>query len=688
VLEVIYPVICMLFIPIIWFTIPTFLCYFHAVSAYYSTTPSRSGNMRESYYSGDPVSAASWTHRPSIPATEPDDQMRRRTKSYCHRPLPPVPVRESKRRCSISVPLCKRPLSHFQSTPPTLQPKEQVDPLSLQDNAFLYILSQVQVYPAEILAKLPLSWRRKLLMAVAPFRLYQLEKTDVGNGIDTCAIWEELGKLKNNVWASYLTDDRNKEQNLPTRPVPVTLNPINQTDVEKKTTTSGVSLRTRFVNYLSHLLLNEMNRDYACKRITELLHATHVDMLEESVANALIFGHINSLFMFIPPYCLVPFRCPNLTERELYWSLTGNKMLPTSLEVYTYNLDASPLWNQDVISQEMMRRMLTKVRHLRIYNHKGRTEQLKQVASAVTSSGKYKEPPSSMGSLKHLEIFRTDDQHLAAIAPFFSSPHGFSSLTSLTVSMAPLRFVHATTHLGSLLKNQLNSLQHLHLQGLSCCTTRNVIHLWDYMFFHTLAELILKQRFCRLELSRFKELPWNLAQMLLEANFRTVPSHRQELVFRRGSISSKGELPFLDENDCDGEEEYEEDCDDLKENQFYPAAEWKCLQHKCIHFDNMSIPMKTMEWFKSMDRLCVHMLEFHKVDVNPASSPIRITIGYDGIGYGEHTGFLSRFSRKQRPSSARYWNERDLKEIFVNHKNFECRLFKWSDVQVNFLMNV
>ena len=639
-----------------------------AVSTYYSITTARS-TLRDSYCSNDLTSTMTTT---TTSSNKLDDPMRRRSRSYCHRPLPPLPVRESKRRCSISVPVCKRPLSHFHTTPPTLYPKEQVDPLSLQDNTFLYILSQVEVYPAEILAKLPLVWRRKLLMAVAPFRLYQLENTDVGNGIDTDAIWEELSKLKNSVWTGYQMDNKNKPSY--SHALPVSANPSSDQEKVNMHNTQEDSLRSKFVNYLSHLFFNEMNRDYACKRITELLHATHVDMLEETVANALIYGHINSLFMFIPPYCLVPFRCPNLTERELYWLLFGNRMLPTSLEVYTYSLDASPLWNQDIISQEMMRRLLSKVQCLRIYNHKSRTEQLQQLVSAVTSSGKYKEPPSSMGSLKHLEILRTDDQHLTSIAPYFSSPNGFSNLTSLTVSMTPLRFVQATTHLGALVKNQLNSLQHLHLQGLSCCTTRNVIHVWDFMFFSTLAEFILKQRFCSLELSQFKDLPWNLAQMLLEGNLRTVPSHRQTLSFRNGTMTSKGELPFVDPGDSD-----DEDDDECKENQFYPAAELKCLQHKCIHFDNMCIPTDTLEWFQKTDRLCVHTLEFNKVSVNPTSSAIAITIGLNGIGYGQHTGISSSFSRKKKTS---HWSDGCLKKIFVNHKNFECRMFKWSDVHL------
>lgn len=488
-----------------------------------------------------------------------------------------------------------------------------------------------------------------------PFRLYQLEKTSVSDGIDTYEIWEELSKLKNSVWASYMKDDNNELTSSQTS--------LSLWD-QHNSRPNRHSLHAKFVDYLTHLLFNEMNRDYACKRITELLHATHVDMLDETVANALIYGHINSLFMFIPPYCLVPFRCPNLTERELYWSLYGNRMLPTSLEIYTYNLDASPLWNQDIISQEMMRRILSKLQFLRIYNHKNRTEQLENLANAVTNSSKYKEPPSFMGSLKHLEILRTDYEHLTAIVPYFTSPNGYCNLTSLTISMQPLRYVQATTHLGPLIRNQLDSLQHLHLQGLSCCITRNVIHVWDYIFFTILASFILKQRFCSLVLCHFKELPWKLVQMLLEANLRTVPSHKQSLIFRDGTITGKGEAPFSDTKDSEDEE---------GENQFYPAAESKCLEHKCIHFQNTSIPIDALEWFEQTERLCIHSLEFNKVNVNPTS--------YLGTDVGIRAGNTAhRHQVTQRKTAPR--NHDSLKMIFANHKHFECPMFTWTDVQL------
>ena len=281
---------------------------------------------------------------------------RTRANTYCHRPLPPLPAQARVRR-GPRPPLPAQPqgrslkrnhtfhtlrtapkphLSHFPTPPPLLHPSEQVDALSLEDQTFIFILGNVDSYPIDLLALLPSHLRRKLLSSLPPLRLYQLEQTPLARGINTDQIWERMSTLQDYTWGGYL-----KGENL------------NQDSSERPEGSSGgdnksESARTRFINYLSHLLFNEMNRDYACKRMTCLLHATHVDMLAPHVANTLMCGHVGKLFMFQPPAFLIPFRCPNLTERELYCTLCSNKMLPTSLEFYTYNVDFSPLWNQDV----------------------------------------------------------------------------------------------------------------------------------------------------------------------------------------------------------------------------------------------------------------------------------------------------------------------------------------------------
>lgn len=579
---------------------------------------------------------------------------RPRASTYCNRPLPALPKVKP-----INTPRFRsswHSLSQFPTPPPILLPKEQVNALSLQDHTFLYILSNVDRYPVELLGLLPLHWRRSLLSALPPFRLYQLEKTSIAKGIDTDEIWQGMGQLQDCVWEGYLAK---------------------KSQVSATSKCTQETHRQRFVNYMSHLLFNEMNRDYACKRITELLHAIHVDMLDKSVANGLIYGHVNSLFMFQPPYYLIPFRCPNLTERELYWSLYGNKMLPRSLELYMYNIESSPMWNQEVIGQEMMRRLLSSVEFLRLYNHMYKTTQLEEILSAVTHSSNYKEPPSLMGSLKNLEVLRADDRHLSTITPFFSAPNGYSTLTSITISMKPIDYIQVTRHIGPIIKHQLNSLQNLQLKGFSCCISKNIIHMCDYMFFSSLSAFILKPRFHSLTLDGFKDLPWKMLNMLLEANLRTVPSHNQKILLKNLNVTMKGELPFKDDKDLGDDED---DDDDKEENQFCPASGSKCLEHKHIHFRNAQIPVEVLNWFERTNSVCVHTLEFNKVKVdishlyqhNDCAHNIEFSTGSNGVVYGH-------FRRKPPPSVT----EQHLKVKFLRHRNFECSVFVWENVRTD-----
>lgn len=634
-----------------------------------------------------------------------------------------------------------------------------MDALSLQDTTFLYILSNVDQYPVELLGLLPLHWRRSLLEALPPFRLYQLEGTAIAKGIETDEVWGNHSKQQDCVWGEYLNDGRHKDgcaiqqwENLQD-----SLNNgdrtehtgghiqqdslnngdrIGSTGIQQDSLTDGdqsrsetptvagnvdshshdtqqqhdhmqydhtrqdkykakrhnthhrrykQDARSRFVNYLSHLLFNEMNRDYACKRVTELLHAIHVDTLEKTVANALVYGHINSLFMYQPPYYLIPFRCPNLTERELYWLLHGNKMLPTSLELYVYNIDSSPLWTQEVISQEMMRRLFSQLRFLRLYNHMSKTIQLEEIVNAVTHSSQYKDQPSDMGSLKHLEFLRVDDRHLSAIVPLLSAPKGYSSLTSITIAMSkPVHYILATRHLGPIVRHQLSSLQHLELAGFSCSISKNTIHMCDYMFFYTLVSFILKPHFRTLTLHGLTDLPWKMLKMLLEANLRTVPSHTQTITFRDVSVTTRGELPFTNTDGVDS--------DDEEENQFYPAAERKCLAYKHLLFKSSRVPVEVLRWFETTERVYVNTLEFSDVKFEVSTSPVSVTSRIAGglrAGLPQflHKSHNNRQYRHQqqhhhRQQSLEFYSEKDLKARLLRHRHFEYCEFKWEDVHV------
>jgi hypothetical protein len=541
-------------------------------------------------------------------------------------------------------------------------PREQTDALSLQDHTFLYILSNVDQYQTEILTQLPLHMRRRLLSAVPPFRLYQLERMSIARDIDTDEIWEELSQQQGYIWGEYMKD---KPSNHPT-----------PTGVRKRE-----SPRVCFVNYLSHLLFNEMNRDYACKRITELLHAIHVDMLEPSVANGFIYGRVSSLFMFQPPYYLIPFRCQNLTERELYWLLHVNRLLPTSLEMYTYNIEFSPLWNQDLISQGMMRRLMAKLSFLRIYSHSYRTIPLEDIVDAVTHSSKYRDPPSNMGSLKHLELLRADDRDLLTLSPYFSKPNGYSNLTSLTISLRPVTFLQATRHLTPVIRHQLNTLQHLELRGFTCTMHHNRIQLCDFMFFSSLASFILQPRFRSLVLNGFKDLPWEMLKMLLQASFRTVPSHKQTMTFENVKVVTKGELPkCLDEDaGIEGNDEHDFDARKDRENQFCPASESRCLEHKQIHFLDTQIPFRALDWLLSIDGVYLNTLEFTRVNINTDAAYYGFQIieeGPDGVGWATVGSTIPAPNQKQ------------LKERLMHHEQFECRVFVWEAVRTESIMCV
>ena len=66
--------------------------------------------------------------------------------------------------------------------------------LSLQEHCLLYLITHVEDYSPQTLALLPRHLRRALLSSVAPLHLYQLDQTEVANGIDTEAIWRDVNE--------------------------------------------------------------------------------------------------------------------------------------------------------------------------------------------------------------------------------------------------------------------------------------------------------------------------------------------------------------------------------------------------------------------------------------------------------------------------------------------------------------
>ena len=74
----------------------------------------------------------------------------------------------------------------------TLQPTLQ-QPLSLQQASILCVVSNLESFPPDILALLPLKFRHDLLLLLPPADVFQLEQTSVVNGIDMeNEIWKEV----------------------------------------------------------------------------------------------------------------------------------------------------------------------------------------------------------------------------------------------------------------------------------------------------------------------------------------------------------------------------------------------------------------------------------------------------------------------------------------------------------------
>ena len=66
----------------------------------------------------------------------------------------------------------------------------QVIPLSLEDSCLAWLVNDLENYPPEVLALLPLRLRYRLLANVPVLDLFQLEHTSVAAGVDLESIWE------------------------------------------------------------------------------------------------------------------------------------------------------------------------------------------------------------------------------------------------------------------------------------------------------------------------------------------------------------------------------------------------------------------------------------------------------------------------------------------------------------------
>ena len=70
---------------------------------------------------------------------------------------------------------------------------EPTPPLSLQQTSKLYVISNLEEFPPDVLAKLALRFRCDRLLMLPPADIFQLEQTSVADGIDMeNEIWKEV----------------------------------------------------------------------------------------------------------------------------------------------------------------------------------------------------------------------------------------------------------------------------------------------------------------------------------------------------------------------------------------------------------------------------------------------------------------------------------------------------------------
>ena len=425
------------------------------------------------------------------------------------------------------------------------------DPLSLQEHCFLHIISHLESYPCHELALLPKHWRQALLRTIAPIHVYQLENTAVADTIETEDIWEEMSHLTDSVWASYSIMD-------------------SQFD----------SLRDRYVSYICHLLFNEQNRSYVVNRVTQLLFAVHTSRLDNDITKSLTH-HIQSLFIALPPYYLVPFRCPVSTEVETISLLVETGALPKVLEIYVDHLLHTELWKAR--NKIILGRLLGAVRSLKIYCSRNNSA-AKGLLKLVTESTK--------DGLRWLEICEATVATVWCISPLLTAPIGYQGLTKLHLCMLQHGF-EIGPELADIIFHQLNSLESLSLKHFWSDSVSNMEE-----FCSAVVALIGQPQFQRLKLEHFIGFPLEAVQLIIHAQLSSSPFKTQYIHFEHmrmtGSKETKQVPADVDSSSC-------------KESG----------PHKHLYLTSVTFPLDLLEWINSINCVYLNTLDFYDVTLDP-----------------------------------------------------------------------
>ena len=433
-------------------------------------------------------------------------------------------------------------------------PLSERGPLSLQEHCFLHIICHLEQYSPSQLALLPLHWRRFLLNCIAPFHLYRLEKTSVADGIDTDAIWAEISGLTDSVWGSYRVLDSVED-----------------------------SWRDCFISYICHLLLNEKNRSFALKRISLLLFALHKQRLDRDTTNVLSH-HVQSFFISLPPYYLVPFRCPVNTEIDVALLLIENGAFPKVIEVTSMAITDCQLWKQK--ENGILCYLLSEVRSIKLScDRKVSTFILKVLTERSESN------------LRWVQLWNPSVHLLHSIVPLFGGPSGYTYLEKFQIcKKKPPNVVGnhyllssaVALNLSSMLLSQ-NALESLTLMALH---TNSIRHTQDLC--SAIVDLIRQPQFEKLKLQYFDNLPLEAIQILVLAILSSSPKNQLFFVLEDSEIvassAKDGYTPTLP--------------------PLVPNSSRLSGLRKHIYFTKVELPSQLIEWLCSVEYIYLSTLDF------------------------------------------------------------------------------
>ena len=445
---------------------------------------------------------------------------------------------------------------------------QQLSPLSLQDHCFFHLICHLDHYSPGHLALLPRRLRQSLLQIVPPFQLYRLENTAVASGINTDSTWEEMSALSDSIWASYRILDSVED-----------------------------SWRDRFISYICHLLLNQQNRNYAIKRISQLMFALHKERLEADTNDSLA-RTIQSLFISVPPCYLVPFRCPVVDEKSIASRLVENSALPKVLEIDSECLALTGLWQSRLEHNSLLRLLVRFVRSISFTCHPSDSMVEIILKEATQSTVQY---------LKWVQLWNADKATISSITPVLSAPKGYKGLRKLHLlrksessrrALKNHRKVYRISEIGSNLFSIICNQTALESISLTCIQFDSRREAQN--FCSGLAFLVQQPQLRTLKLQHCEGLPLESLQLLILAQLASKPNTQQYVTFEDIKVS-----PHV----------LSDVSRDSALTQLEPTHDEESGMKKHLYFNRVEFSFDLIEWFLIIGFICINTLDFQHCTV-------------------------------------------------------------------------